>query len=262
MATLVSFHAHPDDEAISVGGTAGQGSRRRSSGRGRVRHQGRARRGRRRRLDPGEALGSGGHGERTRGRDPRRAGVAFLGYVDSGMMGTPENDAPEGVLAGRHGGGRWALADILREEHADVLTVYDDHGGVRPPRPHPGAPGRGCGPPSWRARRGCTRPPQPRPHQAGDPRANEAGVEIPATSTERSIDELGVDREPHHHRRRRPARSSTGSGRPWPRTPARSPTRRSSSRMPAAVFVERVRHRVVHPPARRRGWPRTTAGLD
>src|SRR4026207_2000483 len=41
----------------------------------------------------GEAVGGGGGGEtRGGGGVPGAEGVEFLGYVDSGMMGTPEND--------------------------------------------------------------------------------------------------------------------------------------------------------------------------
>lgn len=59
--------------------------------------------------------------------------LEFLGYRDSGMMGTADNEA---------GGSFWTapveeaaekLAAILREENADVLTVYDDNGGYGHP---------------------------------------------------------------------------------------------------------------------------------
>ena len=54
--------------------------------------------------------------------------VEFLGYVDSGMMGTPENDKPGSFWTADVDEAAGRLATILREEHADVLTVYDDHG--------------------------------------------------------------------------------------------------------------------------------------
>ena len=129
MATAVFFHAHPDDEAIATGGTM---AKARAEGH---------------RVILVTATG-GEHGEVEEGflgtdesLAQRRATelveaaeilgchrLAWLGYVDSGMMGTPENDHPDSfwqadleVAAGR-------LADILREEGADVLTVYDEHG--------------------------------------------------------------------------------------------------------------------------------------
>ncbi|CAB4815599.1 unannotated protein [freshwater metagenome] len=59
--------------------------------------------------------------------------VEFLGYRDSGMIGEPTNDderafwqADLDVAAGR-------LAAILREEDADLICVYDDHGGYGHP---------------------------------------------------------------------------------------------------------------------------------
>lgn len=54
--------------------------------------------------------------------------VEFLGYVDSGMMGTPENDAPGSFWTAPIEAAAEQLAAILREENADVLTVYDDNG--------------------------------------------------------------------------------------------------------------------------------------
>jgi LmbE family N-acetylglucosaminyl deacetylase len=51
-----------------------------------------------------------------------------LGYVDSGMMGTPENDHPGSFWRADLDEAAGRLAAILVEERADVLTVYDDHG--------------------------------------------------------------------------------------------------------------------------------------
>jgi LmbE family N-acetylglucosaminyl deacetylase len=59
--------------------------------------------------------------------------VEFLGYHDSGMMGEATNG---------HNGSFWStgvdeaaarVAAILADERADVLTVYDDHGGYGHP---------------------------------------------------------------------------------------------------------------------------------
>ena len=52
----------------------------------------------------------------------------FLGYVDSGMMGEPTNDAPGSFWTAPIDEAAERLAVILREENADVLTIYDDNG--------------------------------------------------------------------------------------------------------------------------------------
>ncbi len=59
--------------------------------------------------------------------------VEFLGYQDSGMMGRPTNDLPGSFWTAPVGQAADRLAAILREEHADVLTIYDDNGGYGHP---------------------------------------------------------------------------------------------------------------------------------
>lgn len=59
--------------------------------------------------------------------------VEFLGYRDSGMMGTPANEAPGSFWTAPVGEAAERLAAILREERADVLTCYDDNGGYGHP---------------------------------------------------------------------------------------------------------------------------------
>jgi LmbE family N-acetylglucosaminyl deacetylase len=54
--------------------------------------------------------------------------VEFLGYVDSGMMGTPENDLPESFWQADVEEAAARLAAIVTEEAADILTIYDEHG--------------------------------------------------------------------------------------------------------------------------------------
>src|SRR5439155_4236962 len=49
-------------------------------------------------------------------------------YVDSGMMGTPENDVPGSFWQADLDDAAGRLAAILADEDADVLTIYDDHG--------------------------------------------------------------------------------------------------------------------------------------
>lgn len=134
MATLVSFHAHPDDEAILTAGTmakaAAQGHRvvlvvATAGENGEV--------------DDGVLTGGETLGERRR-EETRQAAqilgvhrVEFLGYRDSGMMGEPTNDAPGCFWQADLDEAAGRLARILDEERADVLTGYDDHGGYGHP---------------------------------------------------------------------------------------------------------------------------------
>jgi len=134
MATLVTFHAHPDDESIATGGVmakaADAGHRVVLVVATRGEH-GEVAEGL---LDPGEELW------RRRVTETRAsaailgvARVEFLGYVDSGMIGTPENDRPESFWQADVGEAAARLAAILVEESADVLTVYDENGGYGHP---------------------------------------------------------------------------------------------------------------------------------
>jgi LmbE family N-acetylglucosaminyl deacetylase len=123
--TLVAFHAHPDDEALLTGGTlarvAAEGHRvvlvTATAG-----EQGLAEDGR-----PDEPLGPTRLIELQRAADALGcARVVVLGYPDSGsggplMPGTFAAIDP--ALPARR------LADVLVEEHADVLTTYDARGG-------------------------------------------------------------------------------------------------------------------------------------
>jgi LmbE family N-acetylglucosaminyl deacetylase len=128
--TLVSFHAHPDDEALLTGGTlaraAAEGHRvvvvvATAGEVGLVRGDLRGAPLARLRLAELEAsaaaLGC--------------ARVETLGYGDSGMHGEVEGT---GVFARAdldQAAGR--LAALLQEEHATALTVYDDAGGYGHP---------------------------------------------------------------------------------------------------------------------------------
>ena len=59
--------------------------------------------------------------------------VEFLGYVDSGMIDTPENDLPDSFWKADVEEAAGRLAAILEEERADVLTCYDEIGGYGHP---------------------------------------------------------------------------------------------------------------------------------
>jgi LmbE family N-acetylglucosaminyl deacetylase len=129
MATLVGFHAHPDDEAIAQGGTLARAS---SEGHRVVlvfatkgelgEHPDGF-------LDAGETLGSRRIRETLDAADALGVHrVEFLGFSDSGMAGTASNDDPACFACADVDVAATRLAAILDEERADVLTVYDEHG--------------------------------------------------------------------------------------------------------------------------------------
>lgn len=138
--TVVSFHAHPDDEALLVAGTlarcVAEGHRVVLV----VATVGEA----------GLAAESTALGERRRSELQRSAEaigcarVEVLGYADSGYAGSTQPGSPPPSAAGelRVEGisvepfsradveeAAERLAAILREEHADVVTIYDPAGG-------------------------------------------------------------------------------------------------------------------------------------
>lgn len=129
--TVVSFHAHPDDEALLTAGTlaalAAAGHRTvlitATAG-----EQGLA--------DP--RLGSGAELARQRAAELSSAAVAMgcahheiLGYRDSGIDGRACGDEGFAHLEVEPAAER--LAAVLRREAADVLTVYDPAGGYGHP---------------------------------------------------------------------------------------------------------------------------------
>jgi LmbE family N-acetylglucosaminyl deacetylase len=134
VATLVCFHAHPDDECISTGGTMARAS---AAGHRVVLVV--ATRGEHGEvpdgfLEPGEQLWERRVQETERSAEILGVHrVEFLGYVDSGMMGTPENDARESFWQADVDAAAERLASLLREERADVFTAYDEIGGYGHP---------------------------------------------------------------------------------------------------------------------------------
>ena len=134
MATLVSFHAHPDDECIACGGVM-----RKAYEDGHRVVLVVATRGEHGEVQDG-FLAEGETLEQRRVEETRAAAevlgaqrVEFLGYVDSGMMGTETNDLPGSFWRAPIEEAAERLAEILRAEQADVLTVYDDNGGYGHP---------------------------------------------------------------------------------------------------------------------------------
>jgi LmbE family N-acetylglucosaminyl deacetylase len=134
MATLVSFHAHPDDECIACGGiirkAAEEGHRVVLVVATRGEH-GEVQDGF---LDQGEELWQRRVAEtHASARILGAQRVEFLGYIDSGMMGTQANEAPGSFWTAPVDEAAKKLAVLLDEERADVLTCYDEHGGYGHP---------------------------------------------------------------------------------------------------------------------------------
>ncbi|MGZ4597952.1 MAG: PIG-L family deacetylase [Actinomycetes bacterium] len=128
--TIVSFHAHPDDEALLTGGTlakaAAAGHRvvlvtATAGGAG---------------LAASELTADGGLGRRRVAELEKAAAaigaasVELLGYDDSGMDGRSPGDT---FVRADVQSAALRLAAMLRREDADVLTVYDVHGGYGHP---------------------------------------------------------------------------------------------------------------------------------
>ena len=132
MATAVFFHAHPDDEALSTGGTmllasraghrvvlvcATDGSRGETPG-----------------FDDdqeptGEELAEIREAELLAAAELLGVHrVVMLGYRDSGMAGDSANDDPGCFWQADDSVAAERLAAVLRDEGADLLTCYDDNG--------------------------------------------------------------------------------------------------------------------------------------
>jgi LmbE family N-acetylglucosaminyl deacetylase len=129
VGTIVSFHAHPDDESIAAAGTLAKAA---AAGhrvvlvfatRGELGEPVPGV------LEPGEQLPVRRSAECYASAAAIGAKrVEFLAYTDSGMMGEPSNDAPYCFWQADVEHAARTLAVILDEEEPDVLTTYDDNG--------------------------------------------------------------------------------------------------------------------------------------
>jgi LmbE family N-acetylglucosaminyl deacetylase len=128
MGTMVCLHAHPDDETTTTGGTIAKATAEghrvvlvvaTNGDHGEVPDD----------LGPEETLVARRRAETaasaaTLGIDR----IVWLGYSDSGMTGWDQNADPNSFLQADVDEVAERLAEILREEQADVLTTYDWHG--------------------------------------------------------------------------------------------------------------------------------------
>jgi LmbE family N-acetylglucosaminyl deacetylase len=128
MGTLVLFHAHPDDEIITNGGTAARASAEghrvvlviATHGEWGESPED---------LAPGETLV-----DRRRAETEASAAelgihrIVWLGYEDSGMTGWEQNNNLGNFLQAPLEEAAQRLYTVLAEESADVLMIYDWHG--------------------------------------------------------------------------------------------------------------------------------------
>lgn len=133
MSTLVCFHAHPDDECIGTGGTiaraAAEGHRvvlvvATNGDHGEVPAD----------MPADETLVSLRHKETLASAATLGVHrVVFLGYEDSGMTGWEQNANAGAFCNASLDEAAHKLAEVLRDENADVMTTYDWHGGYGHP---------------------------------------------------------------------------------------------------------------------------------
>jgi len=130
MGSLLLVHAHPDDEAISTGGAM---MKAKADGHRVVLVTGT--RGEAGEIHNMDEKSTRPHLGEVRTKELEAAskilGVdrgEFLGYRDSGMVGTPENDDPRSFHLAALEEAAAKLAAIVREERPDVVVTYDADG--------------------------------------------------------------------------------------------------------------------------------------
>jgi LmbE family N-acetylglucosaminyl deacetylase len=132
--TLMAVHAHPDDEATGTGGVLAQSA---AQGIQTVLVTC---------TDGGCGDGPGGVKPGEPGHDPaavvamRRleleascavlkvSALELLGYADSGMMGWPQNEAPEAFWNTPVDTAAARLAELIERYRPDVIVTYDENG--------------------------------------------------------------------------------------------------------------------------------------
>jgi LmbE family N-acetylglucosaminyl deacetylase len=133
MPTLVFVHAHPDDEASQTAGTmaraVAEGHRvvlvyATNGDHGDVPPD----------LAKGETLVDRRRAEAARSAEVIGTHrVVWLGYADSGMTGWDQNHHEASFMRAQVEDAAMLLAEVLREEQADVVVGYDWHGGYGHP---------------------------------------------------------------------------------------------------------------------------------
>jgi LmbE family N-acetylglucosaminyl deacetylase len=132
--TILSVLAHPDDESFGMGGTLALYAER-----GAKVHLICATRGEAGTLDADCLEGFSSVAER-RESELRcaagilgLAGVYFLGYRDSGMPGSPDNDHPEALVGQPVEEVAAAVAHLMRQIRPQVVLTFDPIGGYKHP---------------------------------------------------------------------------------------------------------------------------------
>jgi N-acetyl-1-D-myo-inositol-2-amino-2-deoxy-alpha-D-glucopyranoside deacetylase len=130
MSTLFLVHAHPDDEAISTGGAM---MKARADGHRVVLVT--ATRGEVGEIYNMDEQATRPHLGEVRTKElEKAAGILgvnrseFLGYRDSGMVGTPDNENPKSFHKAPLAEATGRLAVILREEKPEVVVTYAEDG--------------------------------------------------------------------------------------------------------------------------------------